>query len=73
MLVVSRKLKQRIIFQTSDGPIAVELLAQKGNRISVGIDAPSTVPVLREELLGRPPIAAHAENRTGQEKPNPVA
>ena len=49
MLVLSRKIGERIVINDQ---ITVEVLQVIGNRIRLGITAPSGVPILREELLG---------------------
>lgn len=52
MLVLARRIGERIVI---DDQIIVEVLQVKGNRIRLGIQAPSGFSVLREELL---PLAA---------------
>ncbi|XZE45166.1 carbon storage regulator [Pirellulaceae bacterium SH467] len=47
MLVLSRKVGERLVI---DGNITVEVVKIQGNRISLGIVAPSNVKVLRGEL-----------------------
>lgn len=49
MLVLSRGLEDKIVFPNLD--ITIEILRVAGNRVSVGIDAPKDVRVLRHELL----------------------
>ena len=51
MLVLSRKIGERIIINDH---ITVEVLQIVGNRIRLGVTAPSGVPILREELLASP-------------------
>jgi carbon storage regulator len=48
MLVLSRKIGERIIINDD---ITVEVLQIIGNRVRLGITAPSGVPILREELV----------------------
>jgi carbon storage regulator CsrA len=48
MLVLSRRQGQRILFPGLD--VAVQVLSSKGAAVRLGIDAPSSVAVLREEL-----------------------
>ncbi|MPZ98532.1 MAG: carbon storage regulator CsrA [Dehalococcoidia bacterium] len=48
MLILTRKVEQGIVI---DGDIVVRVLAVDGERVKLGIEAPKTVPVLREELL----------------------
>jgi carbon storage regulator len=51
MLVLTRRIGERIVI---DNQIVLEVLEVKGNRIRLGIQAPTDVPVVREELLLRP-------------------
>ena len=48
MLVLTRKAGERIVI---DGSIVVEVLEIQGNRVRIGIQAPSGVTILREELI----------------------
>jgi carbon storage regulator len=50
MLVLTRKVNERIVI---DGGIVLEVLEVLGNRVRLGITAPSGVTILREELVGR--------------------
>ena len=50
MLVLSRKESDKIHFPTLD--ITVEVLRIRGNKASIGIDAPTDIPVVRNELRG---------------------
>jgi carbon storage regulator len=47
MLVLSRKIGEKLVI---DGNITVEVVKVQGNRITIGIQAPSNVKVLRGEL-----------------------
>ena len=47
MLVLSRNVGDRLVI---DGNITVEVVKIQGNRISLGIVAPSDVKILRSEL-----------------------
>ena len=47
MLVLSRKVGDKLVI---DGSITVEVVKIQGNRISLGIVAPSNVKILRGEL-----------------------
>jgi len=47
MLVLSRKVGEKLVI---DGNITVEVVKIQGNRISLGIVAPSNVLILRGEL-----------------------
>ena len=48
MLVLSRKVGDSLVI---DGNITVEVVKIQGNRISLGIVAPSDVKILRGELI----------------------
>jgi carbon storage regulator len=48
MLVLTRKAGERIVI---DNNIVIEVLEVQGNRVRIGIQAPSGVTILREELL----------------------
>lgn len=48
MLVLSRRIGERIVI---DKDIVLEVLDIRGNRISVGIQAPPGSTILRQELL----------------------
>lgn len=48
MLILTRKAEQGIVI---DGNVVVRLLAIDGERVKIGIEAPRSVSVLREELL----------------------
>jgi carbon storage regulator len=65
MLVLSRKLGEKIII---DGQIAITVVRIDRNQIRLGIEAPRSVSVVREELRDDPdhapvtrqaPLAAH--------------
>ena len=47
MLVLSRKVGEKLVI---DGNITVEVLKIQGNRITLGLVAPSDVKILRGEL-----------------------
>ncbi len=55
MLVLSRKMYEAVILQTSDGPVTVQVVGIDRGRIALGFVAPRTVSILREELLEKPP------------------
>lgn len=48
MLCLTRKLQEKIVI---NGNIVITLLRLQGNKISLGIEAPSDVPIVRYELL----------------------
>ena len=54
MLVLTRKIGESLIIQTSTGEeIEIVLLSIKGNQAQIGTEAASDVTVLREEVLER--------------------
>lgn len=55
MLVLSRKLNERIVI---DGHIVVTVVKIDRKQVRIGIEAPGSIPVYREELL---PNFAHHE------------
>ncbi len=57
MLVLSRKLNERIVLPTI--PVAIAVVALKASNVRLGIEAPVDVPVFREELLRRECTAAN--------------
>ena len=68
MLVLSRKLRQRIVI--GDGEVVVEIVGVKGDKVRVGIEAPPTVRVVREEIVEetveRPDDTPSAETAAAQ-------
>ena len=50
MLVVSRKLNERIVIGEGDETIALVVIDIKGDRVRLGIDAPPSVSVHRQEV-----------------------
>src|SRR5262249_32883373 len=50
MLVLSRRLHERIAFPTLG--VSIEIVRVDGKTVRLGIDAPRSVPVLRAELSG---------------------
>ena len=62
MLVLSRKLNQTIII---DRNIRITAVGLRGNQVRLGIDAPASVGILREELCARASAseAARGSNR----------
>jgi carbon storage regulator len=60
MLVLTRRIGERIII---DNQIVLEVLEIKGHRIRLGIQAPQSVSVLRQELLLHPiEVEVEAQN-----------
>jgi carbon storage regulator len=59
MLVLSRKLNESIVI---DGDIRITVVGLRGNQVRIGIEAPGSVGILREELLA----PASAERTRGR-------
>jgi carbon storage regulator len=71
MLILTRKIDQAIIIQ---GNITVMILGVERDRVKLGIAAPESVTVLREELVeGRQDENAPQPIRPKQVRPLPVA
>ena len=51
MLVLTRSVGERLII--NDGEIKLSILEVKGNQVRIGIDAPRSVSVHREEIFER--------------------
>lgn len=60
MLVLSRKLDQSIVI---DGNIRVVVVGLRGGQVRLGIEAPGSVHIVREELC---PTAGPGEGVTGR-------
>jgi carbon storage regulator len=60
MLVLTRKAGERIVIADQ---IVIEVVEIMGGRVRLGIQAPSDVTVLREELLHREKVAGEAADR----------
>ncbi len=59
MLVISRKPRQRIYIGDS---IVITVVRAAGDRVRLGIEAPSDVRILREELIeAEPPVFEASE------------
>ncbi len=51
MLVLSRRVSEKIVFPSLN--ITVQLLQVKGRMARLGIEAPSDVPIIRQEFVTR--------------------
>lgn len=67
MLILRRKVGERLVL---NGGISLEVLAVEGKRVKLGIQAPSTITVLREELLVAAERPGGEDN--AQEPPTPI-
>ena len=54
MLVLSRKIDQKILIPSLDATI--QIVAIRGNTVRIGIQAPPDVTILRAELLEDAPV-----------------
>lgn len=53
MLILTRRSGEAIIATTADGTrITVRVVSINGGQIRIGLDAPKSVHIIREELLG---------------------
>lgn len=60
MLVLTRKAGERLVI---DDSIVLEVLEIQGNRVRLGIQAPPSVTILRQELLTeKPKVPARASS-----------
>jgi carbon storage regulator len=50
MLVLSRKLNETIVI---NGNIRVTVVGLRGNQVRLGIEAPDTIAIFRQELFAR--------------------
>lgn len=50
MLILTRKIDQATILETSAGDVRVVVLGIERDRIKLGIEAPASVAITREEL-----------------------
>ena len=50
MLILTRRVSETLMIGDE---IQVTILGVRGNQVRVGIEAPKTIPVIREELLTR--------------------
>jgi carbon storage regulator len=55
MLVLSRRMDEKIVMPTV--PAVIKVIASQSGLVRLGIEAPSHVPILREELYERDPVA----------------
>ena len=51
MLVLSRRTNQKIVLNTTDGPIKLTVVRIGGGQVRLGIEAPAEVHVVRSELI----------------------
>lgn len=53
--VLSRRAKrhEQIVIELPEGPVTVTVLRVRGDVVSLGIDAPASLPIAREEVRDR--------------------
>ena len=57
MLVLSRKSQQSILLNCGQGQVRFKIIEVGRDRVSIGVEAPAHVKILREELVVDPPAA----------------
>jgi carbon storage regulator CsrA len=57
MLVLTRKARQSIVLTCDDSEIRLKIIHVGRDRVSLGVEAPLSVKVLRAELQGDSPAA----------------
>ncbi|MDR2663859.1 MAG: carbon storage regulator CsrA [Treponema sp.] len=62
MLILSRKINERIMIGED---ISVSIIEIRGDQVRIGVDAPKTVKVFRQEVFD----AIKAENKAAAESP----
>ncbi|TWU24305.1 Carbon storage regulator [Novipirellula galeiformis] len=65
VLVLSRKAAQQIVLMIGSETVTIQILTITGNRVKVGIVAPSTIGVHRREVL--PKLISDTESTCGSE------
>lgn len=50
MLILTRRLDEKITIGEGDKVVFVTILGVKGNQVRLGIDAPKSIPIHREEI-----------------------
>jgi carbon storage regulator len=58
MLVLSRKLNEKVIV---NGNITITVISIRNNTVRLGIEAPSDIPIVRDELVDDPSLPASKE------------
>jgi carbon storage regulator len=67
MLVLSRKLDETIVI---NGDIRITVVGVRGNQVRLGIEAPRSVRIFREELCERPGREEERTDRLGADVPS---
>ncbi|MDR2448229.1 MAG: carbon storage regulator CsrA [Treponema sp.] len=66
MLILSRKINEKIIIGDD---IAISIIEIKGDQIRIGVDAPRSVKVFRQEVLAEIKAANKAASESGVDLP----
>ncbi len=66
MLVLSRKTNEALVLE--DGAIRIVVLSIQGDQVKLGIEAPRSVPIMREEIY-----QAATENQRAADSVSPEA
>ncbi|MBO9492115.1 carbon storage regulator CsrA [Endozoicomonas sp. G2_1] len=53
MLILTRRVSEKLIIGEGVDAIEVAILGVKGNQVRIGVEAPKDVPVHREEIYQR--------------------
>lgn len=69
MLVLTRKLGERIVIGSGPNTITVVVVDIDGGKIRLGIEAPRDVPIYRQELLTTNPGAKPDDNSQSPQRP----
>lgn len=69
MLILTRKVGERIMIG-DDGDIQITVVALEGNKVRLGVFAPSDMPVHREEIFDR--IKAEQQNHEPDNDTEPL-
>ena len=66
MLLFTRREGQSLVLETSDGPIEVNLAYLHGEYARIGIDAPSSVGIVRKEAAPQVVMKKTRRTETGR-------
>ena len=65
MLVLTRRISEKLIITANGETIEVAVLGVNGNQVKVGIDAPDHIEIMREELV----LRSRREKKAGEIEP----
>lgn len=57
MLVLSRRVGESIQIPVAEGMITIRIVAFNGNQVRVGVEAPQSVQILRDDMVHKKPRA----------------